>query len=427
MHGGGKYMKLRKLIIVSTITGGIFLGASGIVGYQYVSKLNEQLDSSVLQHTTFEGISLDGKNKQEVAQIIQQKAEEFNQKSINYTLPNQTDTYTWKDLGVEYNSKDVVKEIFDEQDGNIIERYNMRKKAEQGKLKRDYVLKSKLNTGTYDTFIKEKYNDNLVNPVNAELSISGTTVHISESSNGQKVDKDSLKTLTTNAISSQETTIQMPITNIKPERSTEDVQNMGITEVIAEYSTPMTGRNGNQAFNIQKSANALNGAIIAPGETFSFNGRVGITDAANGYKSAAVYVNGKVTQAAGGGVCQLSSTLYGSALRADLGITARSNHSMPVTYLPLGQDAAVADYGPDLKFTNNTGKHIYIQAVAGTNGVTTRIFGTPTGKSVSVSSKVVSETENQIVAVTYKKVTQNGEVLSNKQISTSKYKKNKQA
>lgn len=420
-------MKLHKWIIGSAIAGGVILSVSGIGAYQYVSKLNTQLDTTVLPHTTFEGVTLDGKSKKEVEQIIQQKIDEFNQKSLNYTFQNKTDTYTLKDLGVEYKEKDAVHEIFDEQNGSAIERYNMRRKAEKGELKREYVLKPKLNTITYDAFMKEKYNGNLVDPVNADLSISGTTVQISESKEGQKVDKDTLKTLTTKAISTKEQTVQVPIVAIKPERSTEDVQNMGITEVIAEYSTPMTGRNGNQAFNIQKSAEALNGAIIAPGETFSFNDRVGVTDAANGYKSAAVYVNGKVTQSAGGGVCQLSSTLYGSALRADLGIVARSNHSMPVHYLPLGQDAAVADYGPDLKFTNNTGKHIYLQAVAGTNSVTTRIFGTPTGKDVVVSSKVTNETENHIVAVTYQKVTQNGQVISNKQISTSKYKKNKQA
>lgn len=201
------------------------------------------------------------------------------------------------------------------------------------------------------------------------------------------------------------------------------MQNMGITQVIAEYSTPMAGRNGSQSFNVNKSANTLSGAIVAPDETFSFNERVGITDAAHGYRSAAVFLQGKVVQSAGGGVCQVSSTLYGAALRADLGVVARSNHSMPVHYLPLGQDAAVADYGPDLKFKNNTGKYIYIQAFSNGSSITTRIFGTPTGKNVEVSSKVIGETENKITAVTYKKVTQNGQVISNGQISKSVYKK----
>ncbi|PEE39263.1 VanW family protein [Bacillus pseudomycoides] len=416
-------MKLRNLLIGSAVTGGILLCAGGIGGYQYVSKLNKQLDTNVLPHTTFEGTSLDGKSKKDVQEIIQQKIDESNKKSLTYTFQGNTQAYTWKDLGVEYKEAEISEKIFKEQKGNVINRYKMRKQAENGELKREYKLTPQLNTATYEAFIKEKYNETLKEPVNAELSVSGTTVTISQSQNGEKVDKDKLKELTAKAITAGTQDIQLPIASIKPEHSTEDMQNMGITQVIAEYSTPMAGRNGSQSFNVNKSANTLSGAIVAPDETFSFNERVGITDAAHGYKSAAVFLQGKVVQSAGGGVCQVSSTLYGAALRADLGVVARSNHSMPVHYLPLGQDAAVADYGPDLKFKNNTGKYIYIQASSNGSSITTRIFGTPTGKNVEVSSKVIGETENKITAVTYKKVTQNGQVISNGQISKSVYKK----
>ncbi|MDR4191029.1 vancomycin resistance protein, partial [Bacillus pseudomycoides] len=84
-----------------------------------------------------------------------------------------------------------------------------------------------------------------------------------------------------------------------------------------------------QSFYVNKSANTLSGAIVAPDGTFSCNERGGITDAAHGYKSAAVFLQGKVVQSAGGGVCQVSRTLYGAALRAYLGVVASSNHSMP--------------------------------------------------------------------------------------------------
>ncbi|WP_242222349.1 VanW family protein [Bacillus cereus group sp. BfR-BA-01380] len=416
-------MKLRNLIIGSAIAGGIILCAGGVSAYQYVSKLDHQLDTYVLPHTTFEGISIDGKTKADVQKMIQQKIDELNQKSVNYVLQDDKHTYTWQDLGVEYKGTDVADKIFKEQKGNISNRYKMRKQAETGELKRDYKLEPSINKAKYDAFIKEKYNDSLAEPVNADLSISGTTITISDSKDGEKVDKEKLKALTTEAITTNKQDIQVPITAVKPERSTEDVKNMGIQEVIAEYSTPLGGRNESQTFNVERAADTLTGVFVAPDETFSFNGRVGITDGAHGYKLAGIYVNGKVEQSAGGGVCQLSSTLYGAVLRADLGVVDRSNHSLPVHYLPLGQDAAVADYGPDLKFKNNTGKYIYIQAFAGGSSVTARIFGTNTGKNVEVSSKVISETDKSIVAVTYKKVTQNGQVLSSGQISKSTYKK----
>ncbi|GMR64237.1 VanW family protein [Bacillus cereus] len=415
-------MKLGKILIGSAIAGGILLCVGGVSGYQYVSKLNNQLDTTALPNTTFEGISLDGKNKKDIQAIINQKITELDQKSLTYIFQNDKQTYTWKDLGINYKEKDIIDKIFKEQEGNAMNRYKMRKQAENGELKRDYKLTPQLNTTTYESFMKDKYNETLKNPVNAELSIEGATVNISQSQNGEKIDKGKLTDLTKQAITSGTSDVTLPVTLLKPERSTEDIQKMGIKEVIAEYSTPMAGRNGNQSFNVNKSANTLSGVIVAPDETFSFNGRVGVTDAAHGYKSAAVYSQGKVIQSAGGGVCQVSSTLYSAALRADLGIVSRSNHSMPVNYLPLGQDAAVADYGPDLKFKNNTGNHIYIQAFSNGGSITTRIFGTNTGKNVEVSSQVVSRTGDKITAVTYKKVTQNGEVVSNGQISKSVYK-----
>ncbi|EOP05639.1 vancomycin B-type resistance protein VanW [Bacillus cereus BAG2O-3] len=415
-------MKLSKILIGSAIAGGILLCVGGVGGYQYVSTLNNQLDTTALPHTTFEGISLDGKKKTDIQAIINQKITELDQKSLTYIFQNDKQTYTWKDLGMNYKEKDIVDKIFKEQEGNAINRYKMRKQAENGELKRDYKLTPQLNTTAYESFMKDKYNETLKNPVNAELSVEGSTVNISQSQNGEKIDKGKLTDLTKQAITSGTSDVTLPVTLLKPERSTEDIQKMGIKEVIAEYSTPMAGRNGNQSFNVNKSANTLSGVIVAPDETFSFNGRVGVTDAAHGYKSAAVYSQGKVIQSAGGGVCQVSSTLYSAALRADLGIVSRSNHSMPVNYLPLGQDAAVADYGPDLKFKNNTGNHIYIQAFSNGGSITTRIFGTNTGKNVEVSSQVISRTNDKITAVTYKKVTQNGEVVSNGQISKSVYK-----
>ncbi|HFK1409435.1 TPA: VanW family protein [Bacillus cereus] len=415
-------MKLSKILIGSAIAGGILLCVGGVGEYQYVSKLNNQLDTTALPNTTFEGISLEGKNKKDIQAIINKKVNELDQKSLTYIFQNDKQTYTWKDLGINYKEKDIIDKIFKEQEGNVMNRYKMRKQAENGELKRDYKLTPQLNATAYETFIKDKYNETLKNPVNAELSIEGSTVNVSQSQNGEKIDKGKLNGLTNEAITTGKSDVTLPVTFIKPERSTEDIQKMGIKEVIAEYSTPMAGRNGNQSFNVNKSANTLSGVIVAPDETFSFNGRVGVTDAAHGYKSAAVYSQGKVIQSAGGGVCQVSSTLYSAALRADLGIVSRSNHSMPVNYLPLGQDAAVADYGPDLKFKNNTGNHIYIQAFSNGGSITTRIFGTNTGKNVEVSSQVISRTSDKITAVTYKKVTQNGEVISNGQISKSVYK-----
>lgn len=154
-------MKLSKILIGSAIAGGILLCVGGIGGYQYVSKLNNQLNTTALPNTTFEGISLDGKNKADIQALVNQKMNELNQKSLNYVFQNDKQNYTWKDLGVDYKEKDIVDNIFKEQEGNVMNRYNMRKQAENGEVKRDYKLTPQLNTTTYETFIKDKYNETL--------------------------------------------------------------------------------------------------------------------------------------------------------------------------------------------------------------------------------------------------------------------------
>ncbi|MFX3661729.1 MAG: VanW family protein [Ectobacillus sp.] len=414
-------MKLRNWVIGSVIAGTIGLGVIGGVSYNYVSKLNKQLDTYVLPHTTFEGISLDGKTKKEVGQIVQQRVDQLNSQAINYTLQGNTNTFTWKELGVQYKGTDVADQIFKAQKGSILERYKLRKKADEQGLQREYKLQASLNDSKFEAFMKDKYNDLLRKPKDASISIVGTSINITPSTDGEKADKSQLKTLTKQAISNGKADIEVPVVTVRPERTTEDVENMGIKQIIAEYRTPLNGRNGSQVFNVQKAAGTLTGAFVAPDEVFSFNGRVGITDAAHGYQSAPIYVNGKVEQSAGGGVCQVSTTLYGAILRADLAVVERSNHSLPVHYVPLGQDAAVADYGPDLKFQNNTGKHIYIQSFAEGNQMVVRIFGTPTGKNVVVSSKVISDTAKNITTLTYKTVTQNGQQST--KVFKSTYKK----
>ncbi len=416
-------MKVRNWIIGSVAAAGIGICAIGGFGYNYIAKMNKELNTYVLPNTTFAGISLDGKTKNEVAKIIQQKMDSLNQQSITYSLRGTNSTYTWKDLGVQYKGTDIADEIFKEQKGSILERYTLRQQAAEGELQRSYELTAQLDEKKYEEFMKEKYNDLLSQPKNASISISGTNVSISPSVDGEKVDKEKLKALTEEAVSKTIASVDVPLTAAKPERTTEDVQNMGINEVIAEYRSPMTGRNVNQTYNVSRAANKLTGVFIAPDEVFSFNGHVGLTNAANGYKLAGVYVNGKLEQEAGGGVCQVSSTLYGAILRADLTIVERSNHSKPVSYVPLGQDATIADYGPDLKFKNNTGHHIYIQSFVDGANTVVRVFGTSTGKSVTVSSKVISQTSKNVTVATYKTVKQNGQVIESRQISQSRYKK----
>ena len=131
---------------------------------------------------------------------------------------------------------------------------------------------------------------------------------------------------------------------------------------ISRYSTSLKGRTASQTQNAKHAAERLNGAVVLPGQTFSFLKTVGPWTADVGYERAPVSYNGEMVRAFGGGVCQASSTLYNAALLAGLEIVERHRHHWPAKYAPMGRDAAVAHLDIDLRFTNNHPRPITIHS-----------------------------------------------------------------
>lgn len=123
-------------------------------------------------------------------------------------------------------------------------------------------------------------------------------------------------------------------------------------QTLGSSTTSFASSNRNRSKNIELATKACNGYIVKPGETFSFNTVVGKRTKERGYKEAGVYVNGQTDTGVGGGICQVSSTLFNAALESNMVITARRAHSLPVSYLPRGRDAAVSWGGPEFKFKN---------------------------------------------------------------------------
>ncbi|MGV3618400.1 MAG: VanW family protein [Fimbriimonas sp.] len=159
-----------------------------------------------------------------------------------------------------------------------------------------------------------------------------------------------------------------------------------IREVVSEFSTRFSAGNVNRSENIRLAAKKIDGVILMPGERFSFNGTVGRRTRKAGFREAGVYINGRHDTGIGGGICQVSTTLYNAALFANLAIKRRSNHSMPVPYVPVGRDATV-DYGNlDLELENNYEWPIALDSEYHPGRLLFRVLGT---KKPGLSVKVV--------------------------------------
>ncbi|MBR3866700.1 MAG: VanW family protein [Butyricicoccus sp.] len=190
----------------------------------------------------------------------------------------------------------------------------------------------------------------------------------------------------------------IPLEVTEPAVTAEKLQELLFRDTLASTSTSLNSGNRPRTSNVRLACSFINGTILNPGEEFSYNGTVGQRTAARGFQSAGAYLNGRVVDEVGGGVCQPSSTLYMAVLRADLEVTERRNHSFTVSYTPLGEDATVSWGTQDFKFRNNTDYPIKIYAEQSGGQMSVKIVGTNIdGKSVKTSREILQTKPYQTV------------------------------
>lgn len=278
-------------------------------------------------------------------------------------------------------------------------------------------------------------------PLDARLAVEEGAVRIYPSMDGIAVDRDALRRALLAHGEAQR--LSLPVQAVKPWQSTEVVEGWGIRRLVAEWTThydPTIPR----ADNVERAARAFDGLVLKPGEILSYNATVGPIDASTGWKEAKVIVAGELVPGIGGGVCQVATTLYGAALRANLEIMERHPHQLAVSYIPPSEDAAVAQGYQDLKIRNTMPGHLLLQTDAWDGTVTFRLYGDlPPGQEVKIESKVTgsvpvptrtvvdpSLAPGQQVATdgipgltseAYRLVFQNGELVKRERLSQDRY------
>ncbi|MGE5484702.1 MAG: VanW family protein [Ignavibacteriales bacterium] len=188
-------------------------------------------------------------------------------------------------------------------------------------------------------------------------------------------------------------TVELPVEAVEPGTMADDLRAMGVSAMIASYSTAVN-KDNNRTENIRLAAQKLDNYLLPPGREFSFNSVVGPRTAEDGYRETPVYWRDEVRTGIGGGICQLSTTLYNAVLLADLEVVERHSHSLTVDYVPLGRDAAVSYGEVDLKFRNNTPNHILIRAYVAGGKVYVKMFGhTGADRKVAINARVLKKTD----------------------------------
>ncbi|MGM0884168.1 MAG: VanW family protein [Bacillota bacterium] len=239
---------------------------------------------------------------------------------------------------------------------------------------------------------------------------------------------------------------ELPVALIHPEITLEKLKNEGVERKIIEFTTDFQTSAEGRAYNVTVTAKALNDWVLAPDEVFDYGKLIARAEDLYDYREAPVILNGKLVPGIGGGICQVSSTLYNAVLRSGLEIVERRNHSLPVAYLPIGQDATYAGGAINFRFKNTTGKHMVIRTEVKDRKLTVKLFGTmnanerydiesftvktiePTvqekiNTKLSPWQKVTVEKGKQgYVVETYRTHIRDGEVVSREKVSRDTYK-----
>jgi vancomycin resistance protein YoaR len=211
-------------------------------------------------------------------------------------------------------------------------------------------------------------------PQNASLIYDESQISVIPETIGLKLDTKKLSAEISNQLNRELiSSMPLPITELPPSIRNPDLSH--IDGLIASYSTQFNSNDMNRSQNILLAAKSIQGTLVKAGEEFSFNNNVGPRLAQNGYKEAPVFIEGKLVPDFGGGVCQVSSTLYNAVLLADMAIVERTPHFRPPVYVPLGQDATVADNLLDFRFKNSTPFNIYITSEIVGNQLTISVYG----------------------------------------------------
>ena len=364
-------------------------------GWNQSATVHAAQEDTIKQGIFAEGIELSGLTEAEAEEVIADHVEELKDVAITLVAADNKEVVTTAGaLGITWANPQLVQEALEVgSQGNVIQRYKIMKDLEHENLTLDIEL----------GFDVAAINDILANEcakydrkaVNMGLKRVNGAFQVVEGQTGYKLDVENSIDIIYDHLTArwdgQATSIVLNVAVEQPKGSAEEL--MQVQDVLGTFTTSFTSSGTARTANVTNGCVLVNGTTLYPGEEFSTYETVAPFSQANGYYMAGSYLNGKVVDSIGGGICQVSTTLYNAVLLAELDVTERHNHSMIVTYVDPSADAAIAESsGKDFRFVNNTDSPIYIEGIIKNKHITFNIYGKdtrPANRKVSYVSEIL--------------------------------------
>ncbi|MBQ9832809.1 MAG: VanW family protein [Clostridia bacterium] len=434
-----------KKIFAVLLTTAVCLLFQGCADTKYADLNSAREANAIIGENIFiDDVKVSRMSVEEALKMLESKHEEV-KKSKSFTLSTENGkvSISGAELPIRFNSEEVV-----------LEAVNMSKYWPENNGRRELYTSVTIDENEAVNALETLTDELNVKAENAVAEYDASKkggFRYNEHKNGQQIDlKDAAKKLAV-CISEGTTEIQALTTETNAEYTLDNAKNDNA--LVSEFVTSFAGETyskPNRVFNITKAAGLIDGVRLDVGEEFNMNQTLGDRNYENGWKEATGIRDGKYVQEYGGGVCQVSTTLYNAVLMADLEITDRSHHSWPLGYIDVGRDATISTGGPNFKFRNTSDAPITISAATDDKNktVTVRIYGrkskdyssiTLTSKQTDTledlgneivvdktlakgSKKVERESRVGVVAKTYKQYRdENGNIIKTELVATDKY------
>lgn len=386
-------MKKRGFVPV-LITAGVWslsLAVSG--GAVRAADTEEKINKGVVIGTT----DVSGMTAKEASDAVKKEAAEELKDKVTLTAGSSKVEASAADLGMSWANEEIVEEAMGlGKSGNIVKRYKDNKDLENHN--KTYDLEYEADKSMIKSYLKSQ---------KEELDCEAVPGSLSRGENGEFVIEPGVTGVVLNVEKSvtkvyeymnkswkgQGGEIQLAADEDKPRGTEEELSQ--VKDVLGTATT-YYGSTWQRNTNVEVGASKINGTLLYPGESFSVTAAVEPFTAENGYELAPSYESGKVVDSYGGGICQVSTTLYNALLKAELEIIERHNHTMTVSYVDPSKDAAIAEGLMDLRFANNTDAPVYIEGYGYGGELTFTVYGKeyrPADRTVSYESRTISTSE----------------------------------
>ena len=376
--------KSKKAGLILTVGAALFLVAGA-------PALADETDT-ISKNVYIGGVNVSGMTEEQATKAVEEKLGKGTGGNYTVKIGDETTTATAEDFGMEWTNREVVHEAMEvAKGGNLIKQYKDKKdlQVEPKNFEVAYAPNEQA-VKTYVEKLAEEYNRDAEE---GDITFANGYPEVTGGETGIAVNVDQSVSSIMKALEGDGTELTVVAEVQKPSVTKEELSQ--VKDVLGTATT-YYGSSYERNTNVEVGASKINGTLIMPGETFSVTAAVTPFNADNGYYPAPSYESGQVVDTYGGGICQVSTTLYNAVLKAELQVDERHNHTMLVSYVDPSKDAAIAEGLMDFVFTNNTDAPIYIYGVGYQGTLNFTIYGHETrdpNRSISFRSETLSQTD----------------------------------